>query len=892
MLLKNVFIFLIIIHFSKEQFNITHNISKINIFKNQIRKLLEELQEYNPDPNGVLNFFLKIGRFIYNYLEDNHIWQNLSDNEEMNKCVYRGIIERLQDTKMFQTCLKGSGKALNDFGNEFECETILNSKVKYFTLQFYLRNSSTISSKESKNILDFLEQHYFYIGLCLPKDCKDAVKFITNDTNILNMLYLKGNLSHFTAYFKDDVVNSSKDINIIYDVTIKLYFALNIIKIIVGTGRIIFMNKGYKGFFADQEEKKKKELDKNKDINLIKDKEEETDGKENNNMKKRPNSSLLAMQYDENSNDISSFYTESLTGSIISDDINLYNPFIDTENKFPLYLKIMKTLDFYDNVNTLSVLSNKYYNSFQIKRLYIIRFVLMIMSIMYQIVYSQMDLPYRYYIKNSFFNHYSFILIKLCINASTFWITLDAVIIGYKVMSYIKKEIKLSKSRHLHFSSLFKFLLLVIPKFVVFFFAFVYLHIFASSLTFELCKRNKVFSSYLYYRDTIQNRTYSIQQTENNFLKIFKNFIPFRLNYIDFYKKVYSRKYMGDEENNGLSYDFEFDPSGFDLPSPFLTNTDLFVNVYFNEFYLLIIMLIITYFSYTLRNKIYDYIILGINVLLFLLPILDLNKHQEIDQNALEEEKKRYYTLRYVLGQNYSEKYTHYFVNFFYFGYLIGVMKFYYDENISATNRKNHSHSQKINMPFEFCKKFITILSKLQLIFKRIILILSLLIIVLISSSFYFMQLSVNQADNSVFRYEMTAGIKFLFLYEKNLAAIFFFAFLTMFIVYPKSTSIIQLAERNGFIILERISFCFYCSFSYLIYAQFCVFIIYFQTSYMNLFLDTLGMFLITFTFSLFNTTLLELPLRQLIKSYMNKDLETKIENIYNEQRKTDFKIN
>jgi hypothetical protein len=349
---------------------------------------------------------------------------------------------------------------------------------------------------------------------------------------------------------------------------------------------------------------------------------------------------------------------------------------------------------------------------------------------------------------------------------------------------------------------------------------------------------------------------------------------------------------MGDEENNGLSYDFEFDPSGFDLPSPFLTNTDLFVNVYFNEFYLLIIMLIITYFSYTLRNKIYDYIILGINVLLFLLPILDLNKHQEIDQNALEEEKKRYYTLRYVLGQNYSEKYTHYFVNFFYFGYLIGVMKFYYDESISATNRKNHSHSQKINMPFEFCKKFITILSKLQLIFKRIILILSLLIIVLISSSFYFMQLSVNQADNSVFRYEMTAGIKFLFLYEKNLAAIFFFAFLTMFIVYPKSTSIIQLAERNGFIILERISFCFYCSFSYLIYAQFCVFIIYFQTSYMNLFLDTLGMFLITFTFSLFNTTLLELPLRQLIKSYMNKDLETKIENIYNEQRKTDFKIN
>ena len=124
-----------------------------------------------------------------------------------------------------------------------------------------------------------------------------------------------------------------------------------------------------------------------------------------------------------------------------------------------------------------------------------------------------------------------------------------------------------------------------------------------------------------------------------------------------------------------------------------------------------------------------------------------------------------------------------------------------------------------------------------------------------------------------------------MFLYEKNLSAIFFFIFLTMFIVYPKSTSIIQLAERNGFILIERISFCFYCSFCYLIYAQFCVFIIYFQISFMNLFLNTLGMFLIIFTFSLFNTTLIELPLRQIIKSYMNKDLESKFEEYYHRHK-------
>ena len=40
---------------------------------------------------------------------------------------------------------------------------------------------------------------------------------------------------------------------------------------------------------------------------------------------------------------------------------------------------------------------------------------------------------------------------------------------------------------------------------------------------------NKVYSSFLYYNDTIQQRTFSIRQTENNFKNILKNFIPFKL---------------------------------------------------------------------------------------------------------------------------------------------------------------------------------------------------------------------------------------------------------------------------------------------------------------------------------------------------------------------------
>ena len=138
--------------------------------------------------------------------------------------------------------------------------------------------------------------------------------------------------------------------------------------------------------------------------------------------------------------------------------------------------------------------------------------------------------------------------------------------------------------------------------------------------------------------------------------------------------------------------------------------------------------------------------------------------------------------------------------------------------------------------------------------------------------------------------YEKKLFYKF-FLFEKNLNEIFLFIFLIIYITYPKNKNIIKLAETQGFIILERISFNFYCCFSYIIYAQFSIFIIYFQVSYLNIFLNTLGMFLIICSVSILNTTFFELPLRQLIKSLMNKDVEKKLENKFRNYSEESLKI-
>ena len=785
MSIKIIFIFFIFFQISKgfELTEIKTNENKITnlneiINKNRtllkFRKLLDNYMEKEPVLGSTFSMLIDLMTVIYKFIIINN-YTNIED-PNIEECLYEGIIEQLQNTDMIETCIKASGKALNDFGNEFECEPILQSKVEYFSLHFFLENGETLRSKEDRIFFDFLDQHYFYIGLCIPKKCKGAVKYLLSSNKTLDLIYQKITIRNFSLFYKNDKFkeyesDKQQDFNNWQcSVIIYTFITLISLKMVVGIGRIIILEKGYEDYlikkehYRDGNSKNNSSIDeseKNKNNNVLfnefneesKLNEEnktanniEKVNKETNLEGKKPTSSIFSMKINDNSSELSEIYNKNINGIFGANDSDLYNPFNDNMKKLPIFLKIIKAIDFFDNINILSYLSNKFYNSNNLNNLYLIRFVLMIMIIVYQIVYLQIDLPYRNFTNYTFYNHPFFVLIKFCINAPTFWITLDSVIIGYKIMSFMKKEINLSKNRRLSFLSTLKFLLLIIPKFFVFIFSFIYLHILSSNLTFQLCGENNVFSSYFYYNDFIQNKTFSIRETEFKISNILRFLIPFRLNYIDFLETVpnfwteekescYNRKntttndtnltnfFQNSNDTNNTNNTYcenntiyhRVEVSGYELPSPFLTNTNLFVNVYFNEFYLLIIMLFITYISYKLRNKIFDFIILSINIILFILPIFDLNKHQEKEVST--------YTLRHVLGQNYTEKYTHYFINFFYFGFIIGVMKFYYDETKFNNNNNKNKYISQINLPFEFCKNLIIFINKLKFIFKRIILV-------------------------------------------------------------------------------------------------------------------------------------------------------------------------
>ena len=844
--------------------NISLDFNKSNKTSDKLEKMRKLLSDQNENediivsesnvPALLFELFDQLALFLYDY--------NLTDLlevEEVETCFFDGILENVQNQKLLDIYIKGSGKSLNDFGNEYICDYKVRRNVSYLTLHFFLGTDNYTSDKE-----EFFGQDYFYIGLCLPRKCMNATQYLIQNLKVLNICHEVG-LSNFKLYTNEEVINLSDRLSNFYSVFILIYILLIGLKFLVGIWRVIFLNKGYEGYL--QSELEEKEIQRintmmsTSSFNTINEVKNISDNAQDEKTPERANrtrsSEKIAIDY-------SSSYNSDINESIISEDENLYNPFEDKVKNFPLLMKILKWLDLFDNIKVLSTNSNKYYNSKNIKSLYIIRFFLMLMFIIHQMMYTQIYLPTKNFYNVEFYSHNAFILVKFCINASIFWITLDAVFFGYKLMSYLKKEIKLSRNFEISYLTFLKFLLLILPKFFLFLFAFILLHLYSNRLTFELCKINNVFSNYLYYNDTIQQMSYSLRNN-NNPSDFFKHFIPFRLNYIDFIENITIVRNDKPKPNE----DFITDVSRYEIPSPFLTNTDSFVNICFNEFYLIILILIITYISYKIKNQIFDYAVLIINAILYILPaITSLNPYK----GNIED---KHYTLIYVLGQNYSEKYTHYFINFFYFGFLLGVMKFYLEHNRYNMKKKKNIFTQ-IYLPFQFCQKLITFVKGINICIKRTILLCCLFFLLLISSSF-------NLAEGNKFSYDkdmdfvnLKGIVKFLFFYEKNLSGIFFFLFLLIYICIPKHSKLMQIAESTTFIIMERISFSFLISFSYLIYAQFCVFIISIQMSYSNLFFNAVGMFFIAFIFSLLNTALLELPIRQLIKHYMNRNIEKK----------------
>ena len=118
------------------------------------------------------------------------------------------------------------------------------------TIHFYLGTPDFKRSGE-----DFFGQGYFYMGFCLPRKCSRAAKLLIKNKDILKICYDVG-ISNFKLYINEEVVEESNKLSKFYEITIIIYLILNALKLLIGILRIIFMNKGYEGYYAELERKR------------------------------------------------------------------------------------------------------------------------------------------------------------------------------------------------------------------------------------------------------------------------------------------------------------------------------------------------------------------------------------------------------------------------------------------------------------------------------------------------------------------------------------------------------------------------------------------------------------------------------------------------------------
>ena len=111
--------------------------------------------------------------------------------------------------------------------------------------------------------------------------------------------------------------------------------------------------------------------------------------------------------------------------------------------KYYVY-KVYKYLSLQKDLKWLMTKTNKYYDDSGMELISFFRFFLILWSTYNLNIYSLLKFPHRDFFNYGFYNSIYFSLVKYSSFANDCWICLDGVIVGYKLMSFLKKRSSLT----------------------------------------------------------------------------------------------------------------------------------------------------------------------------------------------------------------------------------------------------------------------------------------------------------------------------------------------------------------------------------------------------------------------------------------------------------------
>ena len=750
------------------------------------------------------------------------------------------------------------GKSFNDIGDETECINTLRN-TSFIMVNLYDIRAFQYVQNVSNDLYNFLELKNHSIGICIMDLCKDTfyryiqmgVKFINNVTNNIGS---PDQISFFenSNYDKDSKMNiqnyQRKSSYTLKNIFLYIFRYFIIAKIIGGIARIVFLPKGYNKYILAKENKNKNGID----IDEIEEK------------------SIVPKKRRK--------YKESLI-----DDYNIkeYNPLFDYTDKLPIYYKILKIFDIWDDLFYLSSVRNKYFNDVGLEVINFNRTVTIFFLTFFHTFSAFIELPSEEIINSHFFKHPFNILYRLSNNALICWIFLEGAHTTYKLLCFISNEYFIYQAKGNNNKNNFnvrliiiygKFLLLLLPKMIEFFAVY-----------------------YLLY--------YNIED--------YSFFLDAKATFTHIITHIFKKEIKCNSITNLYNYNFSF-------YFPDYNTCYEFIYFYINMFLAIIFSMIIIYLFFLIKNPIFEIIIMVLNLAYFFGSI-------ELIKDPKNEEGKKF--LEYhITGQTYTTKMIHSFVGCFHLGLITGFILFnsegikkrinkliyenylnYFSKNEINNNNENddilsnasdensyiysnsnsnsnlnsakdiknkiQSFSSSINytnfkLPYYPLKylntKVLDWLKRKSFYFKLLIILFCVIIIITID----FILLIVLMADKS-FNIDLSFSMANIFKYEKHIFILLFFVINIIMITLPKKGILKDLMTARIVVFVSRIGFLLSCVVFAFTYFLFIIFNLRVKLYVPTIILMTFGNFLFISLICFFIYTMFEFPLQYLIKTLL-----------------------
>ena len=539
---------------------------------------------------------------------------------------------------------------------------------------------------------------------------------------------------------------------------------------------------------------------------------------------------------------------EELNDDNDDDNVNLFrnNKLIEMKkeeeehhkNKTLKYILFKKHLQSFFSINInfhlLASNNNFLYNNNLLQPISFFKSLVLFMLFYNESFFALINLPMKNSTNEKFYYSWPMIWLKLSTFCIDIYIALEGFLFAYKLFNYIVKH---------HNSKNFGFTLLLfysktIPKIITCLCAF-----FLLNIGLKVVEQNFDLSPFVEY--------IRIRHQKECVINLSYIFVPFKLQY---------------SINNVCMSRF------FELCYRYMyINLNIQISISFS--------LVIIYLVFKFQDLLFDKIIL----LVFLLNSIlsPFSCHHDLGDN---------FNINILGGETCTIKYSHLFINKFFFGMICGIIYFYHNDIISQTPLEKIYFKDKF-IPFSYCQILMKFLDRISPGLKIIFILVSILMQILLSSIFIFYE----RANESIIF--DTSGFDWILIdnYEKKIF-IFFYMFMLINLLFMNKVSNSMIYKRLIFNLISRTSFSMFCTMHMLIYFIYSNYYIKIYLNFHNIIFMAISHFVICLFINIIFTILTEQSVKILCKNTFGElqikldmktvDLDAIVKSNYNRQNK------